>query len=335
MGVDFRTTSRTLLDQLGGPQGSEEWQAAWERFVKQYGPPILGLCQRYGVRQPHVEDVLQEVLLKLQASMTRFEHRRWLKVVVERSLADLAAELEGDPPGGEGHRIREALRAPGRPEAANLSNRARQVLAGLTTEEEARIGHRWRGAGTAIWRDSRPHFDDLLAPLLTRSFRKWGLDDDLAARAAARLQARIDRVLDRLEEDSLPRFRSWLAAVVRNAARDCLEQVRQMVRCGDDRFAELVETLVDEKDFLSEFELREVRLEAERRIRSEGGVSDRHWEIYSLMVHDGCTGPEAAERLGATVGSVYMAAHRVRKKVIDEVRRLQGPIPDESDPEEP
>ena len=176
-----------------------------------------------------------------------------------------------------------------------MAGRARQVLAKLTPDEESRFGSRWWEAGAAIWHDSRPSFDDFFGPLLRRSFLRWGLEDELAEKAAALLQRRIDLVLETLEEDSLPKFRSWLTAVVRNAAKDCLEQLRTMARSGDDRFAEIVGTVIDEADAINEFEMRELRMEAERRVQRDGGVSEGHWMFYSFMVHDGWTAPKVAK----------------------------------------
>ena len=101
--------------------------------MKHYGPPILGLCQRYGVRRPDVEDVVQEVLLKLQSSMAKFECRRWLKVVLERSMNDLLTELANSASASDNARIRDALRTPACPARSSTPLRPRVKHGGTGT----------------------------------------------------------------------------------------------------------------------------------------------------------------------------------------------------------
>jgi DNA-directed RNA polymerase specialized sigma24 family protein len=154
---------------------------------------------------------------------------------------------------------------------------------------------------------------------------KWGLDAPLAGKAALALQERIDPVLDKLEEDSLPRFRTWLNVVVRNAARDCLVQMRKTIRTFAPLPAEGEDLLEDDADFSREIELREIRLEAERRARSRRGISERHWMYYCYMVHEDWTAPEVAQHFNTTMGSIYMAVKRVKDKVTEEMRLLEDP----------
>jgi DNA-directed RNA polymerase specialized sigma24 family protein len=310
-----------------------------------YGPPILSLCRRHGVSPSDLEDVSQQVLLRLRSAMAKFECRRWLKVVLEHGMQDLLEELAKAEPDGDARRIRDVIQSTERARdsgsadapvrATILATRARQVLAELTPDEEFQFRERWWEAGAAIWHESRPSFRDFFGPLLTRCFQKWGLEAALAEKAALALQERIDPVLDKLEEGSLPRFRSWLNAVVRNAARDCLDQMRKTIRTLGPLPSDVEVLLEDDEDFAKELELREIRLEAERRARSQHGISERHWMFYCYMVHDGWTAPQVAQHFDTTTGSVYMAVKRVKDKVTGEMRRLEDSASSESHVEEP
>ncbi len=45
-------------------------QAAWETFVAYYGPKIRGWCRQRGLQAADVEDVTQDVLLRLARALT-------------------------------------------------------------------------------------------------------------------------------------------------------------------------------------------------------------------------------------------------------------------------
>jgi DNA-directed RNA polymerase specialized sigma24 family protein len=339
----FQPTSLTLLAKLAAPQGSEEWKAAWERFVRQYGPPILSLCRRYRVRSSDLQDVSQQILLRLLSAMGRFASRRWLRVVLVQSFEGLLGELETAAPEGDERHMHEALLSIGRVAGTNESGSsvrkktpallARQVLEELKPHEEEMFARRWWQAGASIWHDSRPSFHDLFAPLLNRCLAKWGLDATLVEEASLALEVRIDRVLDTLDQDSLPPFRNWLTAVVRNAAKDCVQQVKKMAPTFTTLSLDEEVGLDDGgESFIKELERREIRVEAERRVF--GRVSERHWVFYSRMVHDDWTAPQVAQHFHTTTGSVYMAVKRIRDKVIEEVHRLEDQLSGAADAEE-
>jgi DNA-directed RNA polymerase specialized sigma24 family protein len=344
MDLDFHTTSKTLLANLARPQGSAEWQASWALFVRKYGPPILRVCKRSGVRNADLEDVSQEVLLKLKSSMATFECRRWLKTVVERAMGDLFDELEQSVPGGDEARIRHALLTAGRAASAGpltrsardklVAARVRQLLAQQTADEREQFRVRWTETRGDLWHQPRPSFEAVLEPLIERASAKWGLEGAAAERTTQLFQARVARVLETLEEDSLPRFRDWLRAVVRNAARDCLQVLHKMVEAGDVRIDPMPEPIVPGDDFTREMELREVRLEAERRVRSNGRVSERDWLFYTRMVHDGWTAPELSRTFDVANGAAYMAVKRVRDKVAAAVLLLEATSASETEVDE-
>jgi RNA polymerase sigma-70 factor (ECF subfamily) len=94
-------------------------EAAWEEFVRRYGPRILGWCRGWGLQDADAEDVAQIVLLQLAARMRAFEYdparsfRAWLKTICQHAWSDLVAarkNLVGSGGGQVGGLI-ESLRA--------------------------------------------------------------------------------------------------------------------------------------------------------------------------------------------------------------------------------
>ncbi len=329
----FVPTSQTLLGELADEQGTDKWQEAWSRFAMLYGPPIVSLCRRYGVKESDVEDVSQEVLLRLRFAMARFACRRWLKVVLERAFADLLDKrLEPGAEAGTADVRRALLSAQLEneldgdqcPDAATVSAAwVRRLFAELSCDDEDVFAGEWLAAGPSIWGSSRPSFPGFFGPFLTRTFLKRGLENTLANRAGQALQQRINALVPALEEDSLPRFRSWLTVVVRNAAYDCLKQFKK-------RFPTLPKSASEDEldieddagEFVADIERREIRAKAEERCRAQ--VSDLHWTFFCEMLYEGVTGPVIAERHKSTAEAVYMAVNRVKKVLKAELTKLGG-----------
>ncbi|MFO0823894.1 MAG: sigma-70 family RNA polymerase sigma factor [Gemmataceae bacterium] len=87
-------TSPTLLGRL---RHSPTDEAAWEEFLRRYGPRIHGWCRGWGLQEADSEDVAQMVLLRLAARMREFEYdptrsfRAWLKTICHHAWCDLIA----------------------------------------------------------------------------------------------------------------------------------------------------------------------------------------------------------------------------------------------------
>lgn len=71
--------------------------AAWQEFVQDYGPLILGWCRRRGLQDADCSEVVQDVLLRLVVAMRDFEYnagrgkfRGWLRTVTQHAVADFA-----------------------------------------------------------------------------------------------------------------------------------------------------------------------------------------------------------------------------------------------------
>src|SRR5262249_22702039 len=84
-------TSATLLGRL---QQVPADQAAWAQFTERYGRKIYAWCRRWNLQGADVEDLTQDVLLKLAEKMQTFVYdpaksfRAWLKTVVRHAWSD-------------------------------------------------------------------------------------------------------------------------------------------------------------------------------------------------------------------------------------------------------
>jgi RNA polymerase sigma-70 factor (ECF subfamily) len=95
------TTSHTLLERLrmeSPPPG------AWERFFKLYAPEILGWARQQGLQQTDAEDVTQQVLLKVHASLVSYDKekgrfRSWLRQIFENTCVDFYRKRKPALPG--------------------------------------------------------------------------------------------------------------------------------------------------------------------------------------------------------------------------------------------
>lgn len=67
---------------------------AWEEFISTYGSRIDAWCRRWNLQEADVQDVTQDILLKLAKQFERFEYdpsksfRKWLRTVTQHALSD-------------------------------------------------------------------------------------------------------------------------------------------------------------------------------------------------------------------------------------------------------
>src|SRR5437899_11771232 len=88
-------TSPSLLGRL---RRDPTDQQAWREFVQRYGPKIYRWCRQWKLQEADVEDVTQNVLLKLAAKLQSFVYdpaqsfRGWLKTLTAHALSDVVAD---------------------------------------------------------------------------------------------------------------------------------------------------------------------------------------------------------------------------------------------------
>jgi RNA polymerase sigma-70 factor (ECF subfamily) len=86
--------SRTSVTLLGRLRDTPDDAAAWEAFVRRYGPRIYDWSRRWGLQQADAEDVAQNVLLRLAPKLRTFSYdparsfRGWLRTLTQHALSD-------------------------------------------------------------------------------------------------------------------------------------------------------------------------------------------------------------------------------------------------------
>jgi RNA polymerase sigma factor (sigma-70 family) len=86
--------SGTRITLLGRLRRDPTNQKAWKEFVDQYGPKIMGWCQKWHLQEADAQDVTQNVLLKLAEKLRDFSYdptrsfRAWLKTVAQNACSD-------------------------------------------------------------------------------------------------------------------------------------------------------------------------------------------------------------------------------------------------------
>ena len=85
------TTRVSLLERIGNASPPE---AAWEDFVRVYGPAVHRWCRGHGLQPVDAADVAQEVLVRFWRQSARFRYRPgskfrgYLRAIVRGAVAD-------------------------------------------------------------------------------------------------------------------------------------------------------------------------------------------------------------------------------------------------------
>ena len=160
--------------------------------------------------------------------------------------------------------------------------------------------------------------------------RHWGLQEADAEDVAQQVLLKLAHTMRTFSYDPAKSFRAWLKTVAHHAWRDFVEaRNRPGAGSGDTRVLELLQTvqardgLVDELD--EEF-TQELLDEAMARVRLR--VQPHTWQAFHLLAVERLSGAEAAERLGMKVATVFVARSKVQKMLQEEVRKLEGRVPD-------
>lgn len=98
------TTRVSLLDRLGSRSPPE---AAWEDFVRTYGPAVHRWCRGHGLQAADAADVAQDVLVRFWRQTARFRYRPgsrfrgYLRAIVRGAVADWHAARSRSPAAGD------------------------------------------------------------------------------------------------------------------------------------------------------------------------------------------------------------------------------------------
>lgn len=181
-------------------------------------------------------------------------------------------------------------------------------------------------------RDVADHaaWDEILevyGPLVFRCARQRGLQAADAEDVVQEVFSAVARSVGQwLNQAQRGRFRSWLLGITRNIAINVLTRAPRggVGHGGDVGLAEL--TVMPDPDgansrlFDREFEWQ-VYHWAASRVRDSVKVVT--WEAFQLTHLEGLTVQEAADRLGISLGNVYIARSRVMSRLKEIVRQFE------------
>jgi RNA polymerase sigma-70 factor (ECF subfamily) len=92
--MDRAFDSRTRASLFGRLAADPGGAAAWDEFVRRYGPKVLQWCRRWGLQEADAQDVSQNVLLLVARQVASFRYdparsfRAWLKTITRRAWCD-------------------------------------------------------------------------------------------------------------------------------------------------------------------------------------------------------------------------------------------------------
>ncbi len=149
--------------------------------------------------------------------------------------------------------------------------------------------------------------------------------DDLVQEVFGAIAKSVAKWLDR---DDRGRFRAWLLRIARNTAVNFLTRPRHRALGvgGEEAARALAELCIPESHLNSEFDLeyrREVFRWAADQVRDT--VAETTWQAFCLSHIDACPVKDVAQKLGVSVGTVYVARSRVMSRLQELVRSFEVP----------
>ena len=171
-------------------------------------------------------------------------------------------------------------------------------------------------------------FVDRYGPKVYGWCRHRGLQEADAQDVTQDVLVRLAGKMRGFAYDPTRSFRAWLKTLTRHALSDFCDARGRVAAAGGSQVAELLQTVEAREDLVRQLDAefdREVLGEAAARVRAR--VTPKTWRAFELTAHDGRSGAEAAEALGMTVASVFVARSRVQRLLREEVQRLEGSEP--------
>ena len=183
-------------------------------------------------------------------------------------------------------------------------------------------------------RQAWDHFVERYAPLIYYWARMQGLQDASCNDVCQEVLVKLFRNLKSYDR-SVGSFRGWLRTIVRRCCADAYRSagrhaggsgdtdVNEMLHAVEDPHADPLEDLIHAMDAEYEQSLRQ---------RALDGVQSRvdavSWQAFWRVRFGGEDPKAVAAELGKSVGSVYMACHRLGRMAADELDRLRGASPE-------
>ena len=181
------------------------------------------------------------------------------------------------------------------------------------------------GEDAEAWQE----FVHLYAPVLYGFARKRGLQDADAADLMQDVLRSVSRNVHRLEYDpNRGTFRGWLFTITRNKVMSFFEsRSRRVQASGDSSVHERLAQHADE-DLSADWEAdyqRVLTAQAMERVKNE--FRQATWDAFVLTAVEGLPPAEVSERVGMSVGAIYVAKSRVIARLRQEIEKMQGDDP--------
>jgi RNA polymerase sigma factor (sigma-70 family) len=163
--------------------------------------------------------------------------------------------------------------------------------------------------------------------LIDRWCRRWRLQDADASDVSQDILLRVAKQMRAFRYDPGRSFRGWLRTVAHGAWCDWVADQRAPGRgTGDD--TDLLAAVEARDDLVKRIEEEydcELLEAATALVRLR--VEPQTWQAFQFQAIDGLSGAEAAERLGVSVGTAFVAKSRVHKMLRDTVGKLEAAGP--------
>lgn len=155
--------------------------------------------------------------------------------------------------------------------------------------------------------------------------RRWGADETDARDVTQDVLLSMVQYMRAFHYDPLGSFRAWLKKVAYHALGKLRADQRRCAALGGSGATALFQSLLARDDLVillerqAETELLDIAMQ---RVRSR--VQPQTWEAFRLLALECQTGEAVAARLGVSLGSVYVARHKIKKMLQAELQQLLG-----------
>jgi RNA polymerase sigma-70 factor (ECF subfamily) len=175
-------------------------------------------------------------------------------------------------------------------------------------------------ADDASWAE----FLGIYQPVVYRMARRRGLQDADAQDVVQRVFASVARSIDTWTTgEDRPPFRAWLTTVARNAITNALTRRPRDRAAGSTSVLDQLHAAPAPEETTAEM-IRETRREivhwATKQIRGE--FTEQTWRIFWQTSIDGVAVANVASSTGRSVGAIYVARHRVLKRLKEKVAEV-------------
>jgi RNA polymerase sigma-70 factor (ECF subfamily) len=176
-------------------------------------------------------------------------------------------------------------------------------------------------------REAWQEFDRRYRPQIYAWCRRWGLQDADAEDTTQNVLTKLSQLLPEFQYDPERRFRSWLKTVTNNACNDYADQLRARAGTGDSAVLRLLQTQEARNDLARNLEEKfdhELLETAMQNVQQR--VTPQTWEAFRLTALDLLSGAAAGAQLDIPASVVFLARHRVKKLLQEEVARLEQEV---------